>query len=135
MKNLDNKINNILGGLDFLAPWLIRLVLGVSFILYGYQKFPLPPQALMEYFGFSPFLASFVAISEVVAGLLLLVGGLIKNHLGSIITRLSSFMIVTIMIFVFYIGHQDWFITVELFKNVQIFMFGSGFYFMIKGNN
>ena len=135
MKNLDNKINSIFSNFDFLASWLLRLVLGIAFILYGYQKFPLPPQALMEYFGFSPFLASFVAISEVTVGILLIVGGLIKNHFGSIITRLSSFMIIVIMIFVFYIAHQDWFITVKLFKSVQIFMFCVGFYFMIKGNN
>jgi uncharacterized membrane protein YphA (DoxX/SURF4 family) len=54
MKNLDNKVNNILGGLDFLAPWLIRLGLGIAFIIHGYNKFPLPPQGLINYFGFSP---------------------------------------------------------------------------------
>ena len=76
MKNLDNKINNILGGIDFLAPWLIRLGLGIAFILHGYNKFPLPPQGLINYFGFSPALATFVALSEVFAGLIIIAGGL-----------------------------------------------------------
>ena len=76
MKNLDNKINNILGGLDFLAPWLIRLGLGIAFIIHGYNKFPLPPQGLINYFGFSPALATFVALSEVFAGIIIIVGGL-----------------------------------------------------------
>ena len=73
-KNLDNKINNILGGLDFLAPWLIRLGLGIAFIIHGYNKFPLPPQGLINYFGFSPALATFVALSEVFAGIIIIVG-------------------------------------------------------------
>ena len=99
MKNLDNKINNILGGIDFLAPWVIRLGLGIAFIIHGYNKFPLPPQGLINYFGFSPALATFVALSEVFAGLIIIVGGLLNNSLGNLITRLGGLMVVVIMIF------------------------------------
>lgn len=134
MKNLDNKINNILGGIDFLAPWLIRLGLGVAFILHGYNKFPLPPQGLIDYFGFSPFLATTVALSEVFAGLVLIVGGLFKNSFGNLITRLGGLMVVVIMIFAFSIAHQEWFITKKLFTSEQFFLFLVGFYFLIKGN-
>ena len=134
MKNLDNKINNILGGIDFLAPWVIRLGLGIAFIIHGYNKFPLPPQGLINYFGFSPALASFVALSEVFAGLIIIVGGLISNSLGNLITRLGGLMVVVIMIFAFSIAHQEWFITVKLFTSEQIFLFLIGLFFMIKGN-
>ena len=134
MKNLDNKINNILGGIDFLAPWLIRLGLGVAFILHGYNKFPLPPQGLIDYFGFSPFLATTVALSEVFAGLVLIAGGLFKNSFGNLITRLGGLMVVVIMIFAFSIAHQEWFITVKLFTSEQIFLFLIGLFFLIKGN-
>jgi putative oxidoreductase len=134
MKNLDNKINNILGGIDFLAPWVIRLGLGIAFIIHGYNKFPLPPQGLINYFGFSPALASFVALSEVFAGLIIIVGGLINNSLGNLITRLGGLMVVVIMIFAFSIAHQEWFITVKLFTSEQIFLFLIGLFFMIKGN-
>ena len=134
MKNLDNKINNILGGLDFLAPWLIRLVLGIAFIIHGYNKFPLPPQGLINYFGFSPALATFVALSEVFAGLIIIVGGLFNNSLGNLITRLGGLMVVVIMVFAFSIAHQEWFITVKLFTSEQIFLFFIGFYFLLKGN-
>ncbi len=132
MKNLDNKINNILGGLDFLAPWVIRLGLGIAFIIHGYNKFPLPPQGLINYFGFSPALATFVALSEVFAGLIIIVGGLLNNSLGNLITRLGGLMVVVIMIFAFSIAHQEWFITVKLFTSEQIFLFLIGFYFLIK---
>jgi len=107
MKNLDNKINNILGGIDFLAPWVIRLGLGIAFIIHGYNKFPLPPQGLINYFGFSPALATFVALSEVFAGLIIIVGGLLNNSLGNLITRLGGLMVVVIMIFAFSIAHQN----------------------------
>ena len=134
MKNLDNKINNILGGLDFLAPWLIRLGLGIAFIIHGYNKFPLPPQGLINYFGFSPALATFVALSEVFAGIIIIVGGLLNNSLGNLITRLGGLMVVVVMIFAFSIAHQEWFITIKLFTSEQIFLFLIGFYFLLKGN-
>ena len=134
MKNLDNKINNILGGLDFLAPWLIRLGLGIAFIIHGYNKFPLPPQGLINYFGFSPALATFVALSEVFAGIIIIVGGLLNISLGNLITRLGGLMVVVVMIFAFSIAHQEWFITVKLFTSEQIFLFLIGFYFLIRGN-
>ena len=134
MKNLDNKINNILGGLDFLAPWLIRLGLGIAFIIHGYNKFPLPPQGLINYFGFSPALATFVALSEVFAGIIIIVGGLLNNSLGNLITRLGGLMVVVVMIFAFSIAHQEWFITFKLFTSEQIFLFLIGFYFLLKGN-
>ena len=134
MKSLDNKINNILGGLDYLAPWLIRLGLGIAFIIHGYNKFPLPPQGLINYFGFSPALATFVALSEVFAGIIIIVGGLLNNSLGNLITRLGGLMVVVVMIFAFSIAHQEWFITVKLFTSEQIFLFLIGFYFLIRGN-
>jgi putative oxidoreductase len=134
MKNLDSKINNIFEGATFLAPWLIRLGLGIAFIIHGYNKFPLPPQGLINYFGFSPALATFVALSEVFAGLIIIVGGLLNNSLGNLITRLGGLMVVVIMIFAFSIAHQEWFITVKLFTSEQIFLFLIGLFFLIKGN-
>ena len=68
MKQLDNKINKIFSKIEFLAPWLIRFGLGISFALHGLGKFPLPPQGLSNFLGSS--LASFVAISELGAGLI-----------------------------------------------------------------
>ena len=70
MENLFSKLNSI-------APWFLRLGLGVAFIIHGYFKFPLPPAGLIEYFGLSPLLSSVVAISEVGSGILLIVSGFI----------------------------------------------------------
>ena len=120
--------------LSFLSKLFLRLGLGISFIIHGYSKFPLPPQKLMEYFGFSPTLASFISLSELVAGFLLIVGVFLKSPLGSLITRFSSLIIVIIMICAFYFAHKDWFINSKLFTSEQIFLFLIEIYFLINGN-
>ena len=74
MQNLNNKINNFFSNIDALASLVFRFGVGIAFIIHGLGKFPLPPQGLIEYFGLSPALASFVALSELVAGLILIIG-------------------------------------------------------------
>ena len=135
MKSIDNILNAIMSNFYHLAPWLLRLGLGTSFVFHGLSKFPLPPQKLIDYFGFSPELASFVAISELGAGILLLLGGFLKGHVGNLVTRFAAGVIVIVMIFAFTIAHSDWFITPKLFMSEQIFLIIIGLYFFIRGNN
>ena len=135
MKSIDNIMNAIMSHFYHLSPWLLRLGLGISFILHGLGKFPLPPQKLIDYFGFSPELASFVAISELGAGILLILGGFLKGHVGNLVTRFAAGVIVIVMTFAFILAHSDWFITPKLFMSEQIFLMIIGLYFFIKGNN
>ena len=135
MKSIDNIMNAILSHFYHLLPWLLRLGLGISFIFHGLGKFPLPPQKLIDYFGFSPELASFVAISELGAGILLILGGFLKGHVGNLVTRFAAGVIVIVMTFAFILAHSDWFITPKLFMSEQIFLMIIGLYFFIKGNN
>ena len=135
MKSIDNILNAIMSNFYHLAPWLLRLGLGTSFVFHGLSKFPLPPQKLIDYFGFSSELASFVAISELGAGILLVLGGFLKGHVGNLVTRFAAGVIVIVMIFAFTIAHSDWFITPKLFMSEQIFLIIIGLYFFIKGNN
>ena len=134
MECLNRKIDQLFNNFIFVTPWLLRIGLGVSFIFHGYGKFPLPPQKLIDYFGFSEALASFVAISELVAGILLIFGGFIRNHLGSLITRFGALLIVIIMLFALGLAHQDWLITPKLFMSEQIFLLLIGLYFLIRAN-
>jgi uncharacterized membrane protein YphA (DoxX/SURF4 family) len=135
MKSIDNIMNAIMSHFYHLLPWLLRLGLGISFIFHGLGKFPLPPQKLIDYFGFSPELASFVAISELGAGILLILGGFLKGHVGNLVTRFAAGVIVIVMTFAFILAHSDWFITPKLFMSEQIFLMIIGLYFFIKGNN
>ena len=134
MESLNKRINAVFANINFLSSWLIRLGLGISFIVHGLSKFPLPPQGLIDYFGFSASLASFVAVSELFAGTILIVGGFISNYLGSLLTRFGALLVVVIMAVAFSIAHRDWFVTTQLFTSEQIFLFLIGLYFLIRGN-
>ena len=134
MNKLINKINNFFSNFEALASLFLRFGVAIAFLIHGLNKFPLPPKGLIEYFDLSPSLASFVAISEVSAGLALIVGGFIKNPYGNFITRLAGFTIFILMINIFAIAHTDWFINTKLFTSEQIFLFIGGLYFLIKGN-
>jgi len=132
MKHLDNRINKIFLKVEFLAPWLIRFGLGIAFTLHGLGKFPLPPQGLSNFLG--PSLASLVAVSELVAGLILIIGGFIKGPMGNLATRFAGGTIVIVMVNAFALAHRDWFITTKLFTSEQLFLFLIGLYFVLKGN-
>ena len=134
MQNLNNKVNNFFLNIDALASLFFRFGIGIAFIIHGLDKFPLPPQGLIEYFNLSPALASLVALSELLAGLILIIGGFIKNPFGNLMTRLAGLMIVIMMVNILAIAHPDWFITKKLFTSEQIFLLIGGVYFLIKGN-
>lgn len=134
MDSLNKKVDGVLYRFTFLTPWLLRIGLGISFFFHGYGKFPLPPQKLIDYFGFSEALASFVAIAELSAGILLIIGGFMSNSLGNLITRFAASLIVIIMIVALGLAHRDWFITPKLFMSEQIFLLIIGLYFLIRGN-
>ena len=134
MNKLDNQIHKYFSNMQFLSPWLIRFGLGIAFSIHGLSKFPLPPEALINYFGFSPFFASLVALAELGAGLFLIIGGFIKGPIGNLITRTSALTISIVMINAFALAHRDWFITTKLFTSEQIFLLLIALYFLIRGN-
>ena len=140
MSKLNNALDSMAKPFSGIAPWLLRLSLGISFFLHGYGKFPLPPQKMVVWFEskgiiWPELITSLVALGEVIAGIGIVLGGLLFNQLGNLITRLSGGAVVVIMIGAFAIAHPDWFITKDLFMSEQIILFILGLYFAIKGNN
>ena len=139
MKKLNNLLESIAKPLMPITPWLLRLGLGTSFILHGYGKFPLPPEKMVTWFEsmgymYPEIVTSLVALGEVGAGAGIIFGGLLNNHVGNLITRLSGGAVVVIMLGAIFIAHSDWLITKKLFMSEQIFLFLIGLYFAIKGN-
>tara|TARA_B100001027_G_scaffold173878_1_gene125146 strand:- start:120 stop:542 length:423 start_codon:yes stop_codon:yes gene_type:complete len=139
-----NKINNLLESMAKplmpITPWLLRLGLGISFILHGIGKFPLPPEKMVTWFEsmgymYPELVTSLVALGEVGAGAGIILGGLVNNNIGNVITRLSGGAVAVIMIGAIFIAHADWLVTKKLFMSEQIFLFILGTYFAIKGNN
>ena len=135
MNNFDKKIDNYLQNFEALASLSLRFILGIAFIIYGSRKFPLPPEGLVEYYDLHPILASAVALSELLSGIIIIIEAFIKNPLGNILTRLAGLNIVLLMSSILIVAHSDWFITTKLFSSVQIFLLVSGLFFFIKGNN
>ena len=138
-----NKINNFLESIAKplmpITPWLLRLGLGTSFILHGLGKFPLPPEKMVTWFEsmgymYPEIVTSLVALGEVGAGAGIIIGGLMKNNIGNVVTRLSGGAVAVIMIGAILIAHSDWLVTKKLFMSEQIFLFLLGLFFAIKGN-
>jgi uncharacterized membrane protein YphA (DoxX/SURF4 family) len=134
VQNINKKIDNFFSNIDALASLVFRFGIGVAFIIHGLNKLPLPPQGLIEYFDLSPTIASTVAISELLSGLVLIISGFIKNPIGNLLTRISGLNISVLMVSILLFAHQDWLITTKLFTSEQIFLLIGGIYFLIKGN-
>jgi uncharacterized membrane protein YphA (DoxX/SURF4 family) len=139
MKKLNNLLESIAKPLMPITPWLLRLGLGTSFILHGIGKFPLPPEKMVTWFEsmgymYPEIVTSLVALGEVGAGAGIIFGGLLNNHVGNLITRLSGGAVGVIMLGAIFIAHSDWLVTKKLFMSEQIFLFLIGLYFAIKGN-
>ena len=139
MRKLNNLLESIAKPLMPITPWLLRLGLGTSFILHGIVKFPLPPEKMVTWFESMGYMqpeivTSLVALGEVGAGVGIILGGLITNHAGNLITRLSGGAVGVIMLGAIFIAHSDWLVTKKLFMSEQIFLFLIGLYFAIRGN-
>ena len=140
MKKLNNLLESIANPLMPIAPWLLRLGFGTSFILHGIGKFPLPPERMVTWFEsmgymYPEIVTSMVAVGEVLAGAGIILGGLLSGQIGNLVTRISGGAGAVIMIGALYIAHADWLITKKLFMSEQIFLLILSIYFAIKGNN
>ena len=146
MNKINETLDNIARPIYGVAEWLLRIGLGISFFLHGYGKMPIGE-------GFIGWLASkgvpaagaiahMVAWREMLAGIGIIVGGLIASRAeqaGHLITRLSGGAVLFIMIWAMIIAHSNWGIFFGergsvLFASEQLFLILVGSYFAIKGN-
>ena len=147
MNKINDLLDNIARPISGVAEWLLRIGLGISFFLHGYGKLPINE-------GFIGWLASkdvpaagnmahMVAWGEILAGIGIIVGGLIASRAeqaGHLITRLSGGAVLFIMVWAIIIAHSNWGIFFGergsvLFASEQLFLLLLGAYFAIKGNN
>ena len=146
MNKINETLDNIARPISGLAEWLLRIGLGISFFLHGFGKMPIGE-------GFVGWLASkgvpaagamahMVAWGEMLAGIGIIVGGLIASRAeqaGHLITRLSGGAVLFIMVWAIIIAHSNWGIFFGergsvLFASEQLFLILIGAYFAIKGN-
>ena len=134
MKKIYNYLDAFINRVSFLGPWILRILLGISFFIYGFDKFPLPSEKLMG-FGFKENLAIFIPLVEVIGGIGIIMSGFIFGIWGVLLTRLFSFILAIFMIFALVLAHQDWLISVELFKNIQIYLLGVSLFFLFSSSS
>ena len=146
MMPINSFLNRLFSPLYNYAHFLLRITLGISFFLHGYGKFKIID-------GFASFLGSqgilypklltyLVAWGEMLAGITIIIGGLLINSLpilANLLTRISAFSIIIIMICALIIAHSDWSIFIGergkvLFASEQLFLLTLGLYFFVKGN-
>ena len=99
--NISNYLDSVAKPFEGLAPWILRMVLGVSFILHGLGKFPLPPEKMVTWFesmgiAAPEIVASLVAVGEVGAGAAVILGGFLGGA-GHLVTRLGGGAVLVIM--------------------------------------
>ena len=147
MEKLNNLLERAASPLKDYANCLLKIGLGISFFLHGYGKLPISEGFVgwLSSKGISSasVVAPLIAWGEILAGLGILLGGLIGTKtaiLGNVVTRLSGGAIGIIMIGAILIAHSDWGIfTGErgavLFASEQLFLLLLGVYFAIRGND
>ena len=147
MEKLNNLLERAASPLKAYANCLLKIGLGISFFLHGYGKLPISEGFVgwltSKGISSASVVAPMIAWGEILAGLGILLGGLIGTKaaiLGNVVTRLSGGAIGIIMIGAIVIAHSDWGIfTGErgavLFASEQLFLLLLGVYFAIRGND
>ena len=118
------------------ANWLIRVPLGIVFILQGLQKLPVDVSDA-EAFGLPMSVWFFVAWGELFAGIGLLLGGLtiaLKDGVGDMLTRFSGIVICGIMTGVILIGEPESIMYVILYEHLHLMLYTGGLFFALRGN-
>ena len=118
------------------ANWLIRIPLGVVFILQGLGKLPVTVSDA-ESFGLPMSVWFFVAWGELFAGIGLIAGGMtiaLKPGVGDMITRFSGVVMCGIMTGVILILEPPSIGYVLLYENFHVMLYCGGLFFALRGN-
>ena len=88
-----------------------------------------------ESFGLPILIWFFVAWGEVLAGIGIILGGLLeKKWLGDYITRTAGFIVTSIMLGVILIGDPESLLDVILYDQYHVMLFVGGLFFTLRGN-
>ena len=147
MMPINSFLNRLFSPLYNYVHFLLRITLGISFFLHGYGKFKII-DGFASFLGsqgilYPKFMTYLVAWGEMLAGIAIIIGGLLINSLpilANVLTRISAFSIIIIMLCALIIAHSDWSIFIGergkvLFASEQLFLLTLGLYFFVKGNN
>ena len=135
---MENRVKDLLDRIpEFcMSHWLLRIPLAIVFIQQGLMKIPVDI-AEAESYGLSYLVWWFVAYGELLAGVGLLIGGVMMyswwSWIGDLLTRFSGFVIGCIMTGVIWVGQPDSFMDVILYDNLHVLLWVGGLYFALRG--
>lgn len=121
--------------------WLLRLPLAGVFVYMGIDKFM--GGGISEFAGameLPEFLSVLVALGEIGAGALIVLGGLMRNETGHWATRLSALGMIAILLGAIFIAHWgQWHFMATPTHPMggmmfQVTMLGMALYLLLKGN-
>jgi len=146
MRPINSLLEKIFSPIKPYTHHLLRLTLGISFFLHGYNKLPIS-EGFINWLGsqnilFPEITSYLVAWCEILSGIGIILSGLIIKILpdfSNFLTRLSGGMICVIMISALTIAHSDWGVFSGergkvLFASEQLFLLTLGFYFLLVGS-
>ena len=130
-----------------MSHWLLRIPLAIIFIQQGLMKIPVDIEEAS--YGLSYLVWWFVTYGELLGGLGLIIGGLIKTPnwmhymighnilepYGDAITRFSGIVLCCIMTGVIWIGDPESFVDVLLYDNLHVLLWVGALFFALRGNN
>ncbi|MEM9716561.1 MAG: hypothetical protein AAF826_08595 [Pseudomonadota bacterium] len=116
------------------AHWLIRLPLAAIIINQAVMKFPLTA-ADADSWGLPFWMWALSAFAELGAGIALIAGGLRRNAVGDVLTRLAGLAIAGVVIGVLYVVYWAPLLDLWLANQFHILLLVGGLYFALRGNH
>ena len=135
---MENRVKDLLDRIpEFcMSHWLLRIPLAIVFIQQGFMKIPVDI-AEAESYGLSYLVWWFVAYGELLAGIGLLIGGVMMyswwSWIGDLLTRFSGFVMGCIMTGVIWIGQPSSVWDVIPYDNLHVLLWVGGLYFALRG--
>jgi putative oxidoreductase len=114
------------------AHWLLRLPLAGVLLQYGIGKFPLS-EAEAAGFGVPLALWALAGLGEIGAGLLLILGGVLRGGAGDLVTRLAGAGIAVIVASVLYVAYWAPPLDLLMFNQFHLLLLAGGLYFALAG--
>jgi hypothetical protein len=115
------------------AHWLLRLPLVAVMVQQGIMKFPLSADDAAAYD--LPFILwAMSAYGELLAAAGLIVGGLLANRMGDIITRLAGFAIAAVVAGVIAVVYWAPLATLITANQFHLLLLAGGLFFLLRGN-
>ena len=109
------------------ADWLLRLPLALVLLQYGLDKFPLSPEVAAGW-GLPLFLWGVAGAAEIAVALLLVVGGMLRNRLGELVTRIAGVGAALIVAGVIIVAYWAPPLDLFLFNQFHILLLCAGLY-------